>query len=102
MGGFGGEPRIAASELDLDRSLRRRGAVRAERFDRTRNTWVEIGTFGSGADASARIDAEIAAGRVAASDVRVSPVPNRWRWLVVGLLAVLIVLVVAAWVAIAT
>jgi hypothetical protein len=103
MGGTGGEPRIAASELALDKSLRRRRhRVTVERFDQTSGGWVVVATYGSQAEASARIDQEVALGHRSPEAFRLRQEPvGTLR--VLGLVAfgVLAICVAVAWIALA-
>jgi hypothetical protein len=84
-------PRIAPSELDVDRSMRRRGRVVVEQRDARSGSWTVLATFGSEAEAAERIDEEVGLGRGAPADYLLRPLGlATWkRWVAVGVLVAL-------------
>jgi hypothetical protein len=71
--GGGQHPRIAWSELDTDRSMRRRGGAVVEARDLTSGSWTVLATFGSEAEAAERLDEELGLGHGAPADYRIRP-----------------------------
>jgi hypothetical protein len=90
--GGGQHPRIAWSELDTDRSMRRRGAV-VESRDLQSGSWTVLATFGSETKAAERLDEELGLGHGAPADYRIRPVGiATWkRWVGIGGLVILAV-----------
>jgi len=89
--GGGQHPRIAWSELDTDRSMRRRGGAVVEARDLQSGSWTVLATFGSETEAAERIDEELGLGHGAPADYRIRPLGiATWkRWVGVGVLAIL-------------
>ncbi len=91
IGGGHTHPRIASSELDVDRSMRRRGRVVVEHRDARSGSWMVLATFGSEAAAAERVDEEMGLGRGAPADYRIRALRIApWkRWVAVAVLATL-------------
>jgi hypothetical protein len=89
--GGGQHPRIAWSELDTDRSMRRRGGAVVESRDLQSGSWTVLATFGSETEAAERIDEELGLGHGGPADYRIRPVGMAsWkRWVGIGVLVLL-------------
>jgi hypothetical protein len=82
----GSHPRFAPSELNLDKSLRARRRA-ALLYRHVAGAWVEVGRFGSIAEAQAALDEEAGSGHGEIGEYRVVPVP-RSRRLRIGVILV--------------
>ena len=87
----GSHPRFAPSELNLDKSLRARR--RALLYRHVAGTWVEVGQFGSIAEAQTALDEDAGSGHGEIGEYRIVPV-RRSRWVRIGLILVGAALVV--------
>jgi len=92
-------PRIAPSELNLGRSLRRRRRPTLL-LRHTDGRWIEVARFGSVGEAEAAVDREVGAGHGSLGEYRVAPI-TRSRSARIGA-AVAIVVACTALVALAT
>jgi hypothetical protein len=102
--GGGQHPRIAWSELDTDRSMRRRGGAVVETRDLQSGSWRVLATFGSETEAAERLDEELGLGHGAPADyrIRLLGIATWKRWVGIGVLVILAVtfaLIVLFWIA---